>query len=315
MNIERTIIFLLAAAILSGCATRWNNSAATVQNSKPPEYGQPSPSGELARSKYGNMPLYEVFGKRYYVMQSSLGYRQRGTASWYGKKFHGRKTSSGETYNMYAFTAAHKSLPLPTNVRVTNLRNGKSIVVRVNDRGPFVGDRIIDMSYAAARQLDMITQGTAPVEIVALNERPGYSATPQPTIAKTNPAPAEVKTATAVEPAQTSQPLIAKQPGKQMYVQVGAFGAEENARRLADLLTDTGIGKVAVTATSESTAVLYRVRIGPLDGVGEYDQIVDEIATLQIKDMRLVFEAGSETAGSATANQAAVALTEPQSLR
>lgn len=312
MNIERSIILLLAAGILSGCATRWNDSASPAQSSQPPQYGQPTPSGELARSRYGNPPLYEVFGKRYYVMQSSLGYRKRGTASWYGKKFHGRKTSSGETYNMYAFTAAHKSLPLPTNVRVTNLRNGKSIVVRVNDRGPFVGDRIIDLSYAAARQLDMITQGTAPVEIVALNEKPGSSAAQQTTAAKASPTPA---VAPAREPQPASQPLIARQAGKQMYMQVGAFSSEQNAKQLANLLTDTGIGKVAVTPTSESTAVLYRVRIGPLDGVGEYDQIVAQMATLQITDMRLVFETDSTTAGSAAGNQAAVALTEPQSLR
>ena len=102
------------------------------------------------RSKYGNGPVYEVLGKRYTVMPSAHGYRERGVASWYGKKFHGNLTSSRETYDMYAMTAAHKTLPLPTYVRVRNLRNDKSIVVRVNDRGPFVHNRIIDLSYSAA---------------------------------------------------------------------------------------------------------------------------------------------------------------------
>ena len=110
---------------------------------------------------------------RYTVMNSSTGYRERGVASWYGKKFHGRSTSSGERYDMYAMTAAHKTLPLPTNVRVTNLDNGRSITVRVNDRGPFVKNRLIDLSYAAAKELDVVANGTGMVEVVALNNSTG----------------------------------------------------------------------------------------------------------------------------------------------
>src|SRR5210317_2435873 len=121
------------------------------------------------RSKYGNGPVYEVLGKRYTVMPSADGYRERGVASWYGKKFHGNLTSNRETYDMYAMTAAHKTLPLPTYVRVRNLRNDRSIVVRVNDRGPFVHNRIIDLSYAAAIKLDMIKDGTSLVEVTAIS--------------------------------------------------------------------------------------------------------------------------------------------------
>ena len=121
------------------------------------------------RSKYGNGPVYEVFGKRYTVMPSADGYRERGVASWYGKKFHGNLTSNRETYDMYAMTAAHNTLHLPTYLRVRNLRNNKSIVVRVNDRGPFVHNRIIDLSYSAALKLDMITDGTSLVEVTAIN--------------------------------------------------------------------------------------------------------------------------------------------------
>ena len=124
-----------------------------------------------ARSKYGNGPTYEVFGKRYTVMPSSAGYQERGVASWYGKKFHGNLTSNRETYDMYRMTAAHKTLPLPTYVRVRNLRNNKSIVVRVNDRGPFVNNRIIDLSYSAAMKLDMIKDGTSLVEVTAIRDR------------------------------------------------------------------------------------------------------------------------------------------------
>lgn len=120
------------------------------------------------RSRYGNPESYEVFGRRYHVLASAEGYRERGIASWYGEKFHGRRTSSREPYDMYAMTAAHKTLPLPTYVRVTHLENGRSVIVRVNDRGPFVDSRIIDLSYAAAARLGMVEDGHAPVEVVAL---------------------------------------------------------------------------------------------------------------------------------------------------
>jgi len=123
------------------------------------------------KSKYGNPKSYVVFGRRYYTKASSKGHVERGLASWYGKKFHGRKTSNGERYNMYAMTAAHKSLPLPTYVRVTNLANGRSTVVRVNDRGPFHGNRIIDLSYSAARKLGMAAKGVEMVEIMAIDPR------------------------------------------------------------------------------------------------------------------------------------------------
>lgn len=120
------------------------------------------------RSPYGNPDSYEVFGKRYRVMDSSDGYVERGVASWYGREFHGRRTSSGESYDMHALSAAHRTLPLPTYVEVTNLENGRKVVVRINDRGPFHGDRIIDLSYAAAVKLGMAGKGTARVEVRAL---------------------------------------------------------------------------------------------------------------------------------------------------
>lgn len=119
-------------------------------------------------SRYGNRGEYQVNGKRYEVMKSAVGYRARGIASWYGTKFHTKRTSSGETYDLYGMTAAHKTLPLPTYVRVTNLNNGRKVVVKVNDRGPFHDDRIIDLSYGVAKQLGFLSTGTAPVEIEAL---------------------------------------------------------------------------------------------------------------------------------------------------
>lgn len=122
-------------------------------------------------SRYGNPSTYNVSGRRYDVMTTASGYRRRGVASWYGTKFHSRRTSSGEDYDMYALTAAHKTLPLPTYVRVKNLSNGRVAIVKVNDRGPFHSDRIIDLSYAAAAKLGVFPKGTAPVEIEALTTK------------------------------------------------------------------------------------------------------------------------------------------------
>jgi len=122
-------------------------------------------------SKYGNPKSYEVFGKKYYTKKTHIGYSEKGIASWYGKKFHGRLTSSREVYNMYKLTAAHKSLPIPCYAKVTNLSNNKSIIVRINDRGPFKKGRIIDLSYAAAKKLDIVLKGTAKVHVEAINAR------------------------------------------------------------------------------------------------------------------------------------------------
>lgn len=120
-------------------------------------------------SRYGNPQTYAVNGRTYAVMTSTRGYKSRGIASWYGTKFHSKRTSSGDHYNMYAMTAAHRTLPLPTYVRVKNLTNGRAVVVKVNDRGPFHSNRIIDLSYAAASKLGMLPRGTAPVEVEALD--------------------------------------------------------------------------------------------------------------------------------------------------
>ena len=138
------------------------------------------------KSRYGNPPSYDVFGQRYYTLNSGRGYVARGVASWYGADFQGLRTSSGDTYDMYGMTAAHKTLPLPAYARVTNLENGRSVVVRINDRGPFHDDRIIDMSYVAAGKLGMLGRGTAMVEVKALE--PGQPE-PSPVMARAGRAP------------------------------------------------------------------------------------------------------------------------------
>ncbi len=231
----------------------------------------------------GNPPFYEVFGKRYHVMPSSAGYRERGVASWYGKKFHGRRTSNGEIYDMYAMTAAHKTLPIPTQVRVTNLGNGRSVVLRVNDRGPFVGNRIIDLSYAAAKQLDMIRNGTAMVEVSVLpaaNEPAGALSAGVPRQPAALPSP--------IATAQASVPDPGELPTANMFLQVGAFSEVANALQLKQRLEARALANVLVLEDVSGPVALYRVRLGPIADVAEYDALVQRIEMLDIGDPHLV---------------------------
>lgn len=224
------------------------------------------------RSRYGNGPVYEVFGKRYTVMNDSAGYRERGVASWYGKKFHGNLTAMREPYDMYAMTAAHKSLPLPSYVRVRNLSNDRSVIVRVNDRGPFVDNRIIDLSYSAALKLDMVRDGTSlvEVELIESSSSPGDQPTRQ---------------TTAAPPAASAQ---ASTVHNQIFIQVGAFGSRDNADRRLALLRAGGIGTGFVFEDPSVAPVLYRVRVGPITGVEHYDLLVAELEKLGIDDPYLI---------------------------
>jgi rare lipoprotein A len=235
-----------------------------------------------ARSRYGNGPVYEVFGQRYTVMQSSDGYKERGVASWYGKKFHKKMTSMQEPYDMYAMTAAHKSLPLPTYVRVRNLRNDKSVIVRVNDRGPFVHNRIIDLSYSAARKLDMVGTGTSLVEVEAI----GFNAPSgdRPTRRTEPAAPPTVAPVTAPVAATAPKPVS----GHKIFVQIGAFGDRGNAERRLAILRSAGIGTGFILADTSGDPALYRVQVGPIKGVLQYDILVEELENLGINDPYLV---------------------------
>jgi rare lipoprotein A len=210
------------------------------------------------KSAHGNPAFYEALGKRYVVLASAEGYLERGVASWYGPTFHGGNTSSGEAYDMYGMTAAHKTLPLPTYARVTNLKNGRSVVVRINDRGPFVANRLIDLSYTAAAKLDMLREGTTLVEVRALV-----------------PGEPDVLTRASAAPPPT------------LYVQAGAFADGANAQHLLERLQAAGLATAFVLSPATGRTRLYRVRLGPVKSVAEFDQLAARLAALGVPDARL----------------------------
>ena len=222
-------------------------------------------------ARYGNPPTYTVLGQKYGLLPSRAGYVERGVASWYGTKFHGKLTSNREPYDMYSFTAAHKTLPIPTYARVTNLANQKSIVVRINDRGPFVGDRIIDLSYVAALKLGMQQQGTAQVEVATI--------TPGETIPG---ALALNDGSLRYSPGSTSginaqlNPTQLQIPGEPqlLLLQCGAFGDFSNANALKVALLDAGFSDARVVSGQDQ---LNRVVLGPLNGRADAESMSQKL--------------------------------------
>lgn len=254
---------ILLTALLAGCATTPHPAPAPAARLPPlpPNFGSiPDAVPRFEpRAPRGNPPFYDVDGKRYYVLATAEGYDETGVASWYGPTFDGLRTSDGDRYDMYGMTAAHKTLPLPTYVRVTNLSNGRSIVVKVNDRGPFVANRLIDLSYVAAARLDMLGTGTALVEVRAIT--PGN--------------PVELTRASESPPAT-------------LYVQVGAFAVPEHAARVVARLQAAGLAGAFVFGPPAARGHLYRVRIGPVSGVPEFDRLVMRLGALGFPGARLV---------------------------
>ena len=222
------------------------------------------------KSRYGNPSTYKVNGKRYYTLKSSSGYRERGIASWYGRKFHGRLTSSREPYDMYAMTAAHRTLPLPTYVRVKNLRNGRSIVVRVNDRGPFIPNRVIDLSYVAATKLGIVRDGTGLVEVTAID-------------------PTRTKTYTSAG-SRLKGSVHADSPPR-LFLQIGAFGNRYNAERLQARIEPALAATVRIQTLTGDSPPLYRVQVGPLASVQRVDDLSSRLQQdWGLNDMHVVVD-------------------------
>lgn len=251
----RTLSFLLSLFVLAGCV----NNQVTRPPPKPvpqnPDEWQGTDSAP--RNSRGNKSPYTVLGKTYNVLPDSLGYLEIGVASWYGRKFHGRLTSNGETFDMFGLTAAHRTLPIPTIVRVTNLDNGRKALVRINDRGPFHDNRLIDLSYEAAVKLGFADQGTAPVVVEAVDER--------------------------------NYPNLHRVDGhKSFYLQVGAFsrldGAERRltrVRRLIEANAMQGVG-VHILQSEQKTTILHKVWMGPIASPERVDKLTQLVQSANL---------------------------------
>lgn len=254
-----------------------------------------------AEADGGNPRYYEVFGKRYRVRSSSDGYREEGLASWYGRPFHGRPTSSGEMYDMNEMTAAHTSLPLPTWVEVTNLSNGKRIVVKINDRGPFVGKRVIDLSYAAATKLDMVGPGTARVEVRALpgpptatnttaarrSDRGQVSADARVTIPETVEVPAAPVRPRADSPSIAAPPPV-QAHSERLFAEAGRFKQRADAVELIAALKAEGFVNAFVVTEDGRRKSVHRVRVGPLPEEADVERVSDQLRELGARRSRSV---------------------------
>lgn len=251
LRLPRAPLALLFGLLLASCASRPPQPVV-----EPPD-GPPA-SGLRAEdvadaiprveplARYGNHSPYEVFGRKYHVMSSSEGYRERGTASWYGSKFHGRRTSSGEPYDMHLATAAHRALPLPTYAEVVNLDNDRKVIVKINDRGPFKDDRVIDLSFGAALRLGMVSTGTARVEVRAIDPRNFDGG---------------VRIASAAPPPDA---------GEATWLQAGAYGRREGAEELAGRLRRADLAPVSINDSGS----LFRVWLGPYGSYAEAESVI-----------------------------------------
>ncbi len=263
----------------------------------PPNLGT-LPDAEPRREplhRFANRP-YVVFGRAYTPMTERVPYRARGVATWYGKRYHGQKTSSGEVYDMYEMTGAHPTLPIPSYVRVTNVANGRQVVIRINDRGPFLGERLIDLSYAAAFRLGYVEAGSATVEVEKLipglnwpsDTRTAAARTPAPTTAPLAPVPplaeavlpvppagALVPASPAELPARTGAlPLAAESGG--VFLQLGAFGDRNNAETFLGRIRPE-LGEVAKLAHVHQSRGLHRIHVGPYASEREARAAVDTL--------------------------------------
>lgn len=254
---------------------------------------------------------YVVFGKQYFPIQDARRYQAVGPASWYGTKFHGQATANGETYDLYGMTAAHKTLPLPSYVRVTNLENDKVVVLRVNDRGPFYSDRIIDLSFAAAKKLGFAEKGTArvkvegidphewwaqqgrPVPLVLANNQPARASAVQ-TVAQPVSQPIEhyspppTQHAAAVVPVQIDAKKNDSLAASGLYLQVGAFANPDAAELLKSKLSQTSSVPVFISSVVRDQQILHRVRIGPISNQGEAEQLQSSVRLANLGQATLV---------------------------
>ena len=273
-QIFRYQVFILSAIGFVACSSNQspieapaNNSRYSIEQDRAPTRPMDLTSvpevvpGPVRRTLAGNRSPYEVLGKTYYVLPTEAGYSQRGIASWYGEKFHGHKTSNGEIFSMYEVSAAHKSLPIPSFLKVTNLDNNRSIVVRVNDRGPFHGERIIDLSYAAALKLGYAHRGTTRVQLDAVI----------------------VNEPIANQDQSASKEVLEILSSPEMFLQVGAFSDIKSAESVSNKLRKMTSRPVFIRSIKNSkNDILHRVRIGPVDDSNEIQQITQRLVAAKL---------------------------------
>jgi rare lipoprotein A len=268
LKIYKPYCLILLALFLNGCSSvdKINRDhgprPGSIDVSKTPNA---VPKNE-PKSKYGNPTSYLVNGKTYYVLNSSTNFVEKGIASWYGEKFHGRRTSSGETYDMYGMTAAHKSLPLPAYVEVTNLNNGKKVILKVNDRGPFHDNRIIDLSYTAAAKLEILQEGTGLVEVRVINPN------------------SYVNSRAPIESPLASLKTGASNINYGFYIQVGAYSELSNAVKMREKLGPLAESLLKINEAMLKGQKVYRVRFGPISDISLADSIVESLKTYGVFD-------------------------------
>ena len=331
----RAAVALGLAALLAGCASAPKPGSPAKPGYYLDDGPPPSPPPDVSAiadavprdepfHRGANRP-YTVFGRTYAPFVNNDPYSEQGIATWYGRRFHGKPTAIGETYDMFAMTAAHRTMPLPSYAKVTNLKNGRSVVVRVNDRGPFVGDRIIDLSYTAAAKLEMIGTGTAPVEIRVLE--PGEStrdtrrtagnvATDGPSAGETRdesrvwranriPSPprvaaaatatlstaaASAATATAAAVVEGATTALGAVTLNARFLQTGAFSSRANAQAMVERLAGAGIRNVQVREAQIGDRRLFRVHVGPVEDAIEADDMIERLRLAGVPDARAAHE-------------------------
>lgn len=283
----KALIAGLLAMILAACGATSPTASSAGSNSRYSIQQDRAPNRDVAiaaipevipeavnRTMAGNRSPYTVLGKSYTVMPSEVGYRETGVASWYGEKFHGHKTSNGEIFDMYLASAAHKSLPIPSFLRVTNLDNNRSIVVRVNDRGPFHGDRLIDLSYAAAIKLGYADRGTARVQLEAIV--PSGMQLDRGNIADNSRT--VIGRSTIGRPGSNESVRDSEK-----YLQVGAFSELSTAQEVSDKLQELTNKPVFIrSVNSQSNGTLHRVRVGPVNDANERQQITQSVVAANL---------------------------------
>jgi rare lipoprotein A len=287
LNLKRHCALMLLC-LLAGCSSGPQTPGISVAGRPPLSDGAPlriPPNLDAVpdavpryepRTRAGNPENYEVFGTRYYVLKESSNYLVRGIASWYGSKFHGLKTSNGEAYDMFAMSAAHKTLPIPCYARVTNLENGRSITVRINDRGPFVDERVIDLSYTAAYKLRMLEKGTAFVEVRTVE--PGQPLPPLRTAANET---------TAATPLTSERKNDTRE---QIFIQVGAFSNPSNAQKLQAELASRQLAQSQVRTVEHQGGRLYRVQLGPVPGIAQANILAGRLGEIGFSNTHFVIE-------------------------